>query len=566
MNNKKLYFALLLPLSLTIFACKSNSEETPKDQDEPFKKSVKTTMELGEDYSDLSPSSNYKWEYDKTRWYINTLDKVPLPDPQVYVEDDTYYIVGTDDGSSCRYVTCYYTTDLISYEKQVIFNPGNFASTWEQKSNPLIYAPELYKVKDKYYLYYSAIEQSSGKRRNSVVWSDNVLGPYEPIKNDDVDGYKAPLFFDNEKGAVLDSTLFVDDDGEMYMYYSQSINGQSIYGVKLKSPYEADFSTKKYIVLPGTIDNNADPEDKVLEWEYAYRGEYGPIAEGPFMFKSKGKYYMTYSVNGCWNKYYNVCYAVSDSPLGTFTKPYKEGELWTNLLMGVPCTDDTSDPVYDQWSGFHSGTGHHCFFKIGDQMMIGYHAHKNRNYNQNSSGWVGRYFAMDPVYTKEDGTPFINGPTYSPQPLPEPLSDYSNIAPKAKIRVENVTNEKAINDLYVTDCYNLEDGSNEVKLGKGYSFIELTFDKEYTIGGLAINNSAYYDSYVKDLEYVAFSNGDAFGYSTFPYSCVNDVKEFVYPVSAFVFEIDKEIKANKVTICFRTEEPLRINEVQVLAY
>ena len=46
------------------------------------------------------------------------------------------------------------------------------------------------------------------------------------------------------------------------------------------------------------------------------------------MLKHNGKYYMTYSANGCWNKYYNVCYAISDSPLSGFVKPYEEGKIW----------------------------------------------------------------------------------------------------------------------------------------------------------------------------------------------------------------------------------------------
>jgi hypothetical protein len=48
------------------------------------------------------------------------------------------------------------------------------------------------------------------------------------------------------------------------MYYSQSINNtQSIFGVKLTSPYQADFSTRKLLVKPGTIDNESS--EKLLK-------------------------------------------------------------------------------------------------------------------------------------------------------------------------------------------------------------------------------------------------------------------------------------------------------------
>ena len=438
MKNKLIYSALLIPLSLVVAACKG--DKPSEEQEKPFDKHVNADLVLGRDYSDLQNED--KWEFDDSRWYMNNLDKVPLPDPQVYAEDGTYYIVGTDDASSCKLSVCYYTTDFVNYTKATIYNPASFAGCWENKTNPTIYAPEMHKVGEKYYLYYSAVESSTGKRRNSVVWADSPLGPYQPIVTGEVDGLHNAIFAYDESSSVLDSTLFLDDNGDMYMYYSQYINGaQRIFGYKLKSPYQADFSTRKLIVSPGTLNNESDA--KVLNWE-CYRTKSTPIAEGPFMLKSKGKYYMTYSVNGCWNKYYDVCYAVSDSPLGLFEKPYVAGQTWTNLLMGVPSTNDPDSVVYNQWSGFASGTGHHCFFNIGNQVMIGYHAHKNRNYNTDTSGFIARYFAMDVVYFMEDGTPFVNGPTWSPQPLPETTTGYKNIAPQAQLRVENITNERQL--------------------------------------------------------------------------------------------------------------------------
>ena len=552
---------LLLPLSITLFACSNPSQDA---SDQHFKTTVTANLEEGVDFISQDLNSKNAWEYDETRWYVNNLDKVPLPDPQVYVEDGTYYIVGTDDSSSCKYVPCYYTTDFVTFTKKNIYNPASFTGCWEDRNNPTIYAPEMYKVGDKYYLYYSAVEASSGHRRNSVVWADTPLGPYQPIVTDDVNGLTTPLFKHDEVSAVLDSTLFVDDDGELYMYYSWSQGEQRVWGVHLTSPYQADWSTRKLVVEAGKVNNEAT--EKTMEWEYAYRDGYNAIAEGPFMLKSKGKYYMTYSINGCWNKNYDVCYAVSDSPLGLFEKPYEGGDYYSNLLMGVPCSNKEGDEVFDKWSGFASGTGHHCFFKIGEQIMIGYHAHKNRNYNSSSSGWVARYFAMDPVYFLEDGTPFINGPSWSPQPLPVAMSGYDNIAPKATLRTQNVINEKAVNDRYVVDCYNLpQEEGKEVTLGTGYSFIELKFDQEYDIGGLMINNSADYMKVVYDLNYVQFSNGDAFKGCSFPNGCINYDNEFVFPCGAFTFQFNQDIKASSIIVSFECSEPLAINEIQVLA-
>ena len=293
--------------------------------------------------------------------------------------------------------------------------------------------------------------------------------------------------------------------------------------------------------------------------------KYYTIAEAPYMIKSNGKYYLTYSVNGCWNKYYSVCYAVSDSPLGDFVKPYTKNQAWTNLLLGYSGTGVDTSKVYNQWKGYASGTGHHCFFNIGDQTMIGYHAHQNRDWNS-ETGYTARYFAIDYLHFDKDGVPFCNGPTYSLQPLPEAISGYRNIAEGAKVRSENVTNDSAINDNYVVDTYNLsqEDGK-EVTLGNGYSYIELTFDKEYIIGGIAIYNSAYYDKAVYDVAYVDFKNGNAVKDLEFlSDKFINDETKFIIPNSAFTVEFYTEFKSNKVVVCFNLPEGGQINEIKVL--
>ena len=45
----------------------------------------------GKDYIDHAVAHDgKKFVYDETMWYINELDKLPLPDPHIYVEDGKY--------------------------------------------------------------------------------------------------------------------------------------------------------------------------------------------------------------------------------------------------------------------------------------------------------------------------------------------------------------------------------------------------------------------------------------------------------------------------------------------
>ena len=531
-----------------------------------YSETVESSLVEGVDYIDHALTYDGDGlTYDESMWYVNDLKDVPLADPHVYFEDGKYYIVGTSDRDN-NVIDCYTTMDFVTYQRHnSIYNPASFEG-WEAEA-AAIYAPELYCFDGVYYMYYSAMDKGQtdpdgiSRRRNSVVVADNPLGPYRPLQNDKVDGLTTPVFLDkNVKFGVLDITIFVDDDKQMYMYYSVATNeNQHIVGVKLNSPYEADWSTYTSLVVPGAL-NSTNSILKPLSWEMYRSGT--PIVEAPYLIKSNGKYYMTYSVNGCWDKFYNVCYAVSDSPLGNFEKPYNGG-TWTNLLLGYPGTNVGNATVNSQWTGFASGTAHHCFFNIGDQVMIGYHAHQDRN---GSGRYEKRAFAIDYLHFDKNGVPFCNGPTYSIQPLPEDLSGYFNIAPMAEVKSENVNNAGAINDNYIVDCYNLPgEAEKEISLGTGYSYIELKFDRTYEIGGIAVYNSAFYEKLLAEIVYIDFGNGNAVKYPQFAYDqYVNDAKQFIFPSSAFSIEFLNTFEADHVIICVKSDIAVALNEIVVL--
>ena len=109
---------MLLP---TLSACGSDYPE-----------SVESKLRDGVDYVDHT--TTYDGEglsYDESMWYVNTLDKVPLPDPHVYVEGDTYYIVGTSDRDG-SVIDCYTTEDFVTFERHIeIYNPKLYHCPWK---------------------------------------------------------------------------------------------------------------------------------------------------------------------------------------------------------------------------------------------------------------------------------------------------------------------------------------------------------------------------------------------------------------------------------------------------
>ena len=239
----------------------------------------KDSLVENRDYIDIaSRYDGEAFEYDPALWYMNRLEDVPLPDPFVYAEGGLYYIVGTND-RNIDTVDCYVTADFVTYElRRDIFDPAQYDG-WEN-NNAEIYAPEIYCFDGVYYLYYSANDKS-GVRRCSVAVADHPAGPYRPLVNDKVDGLNAPLFYcEKYPNRALDATVFTDDDGKRYMYFTVTTDTQHIVGVELLSPYEADWSTYQELVIPGRVDSDGD--EVLLEWE-TYRNNKIKIAEAPFM-------------------------------------------------------------------------------------------------------------------------------------------------------------------------------------------------------------------------------------------------------------------------------------------
>ncbi len=576
MKIKRIFSLLLVSiLGVTLFSCNQNGDgKTPTKEKTPTPVDTKEVAEKDRikptksnlDYIDygLLGDGEKMPDYDTTKWYRNDLNKVPLPDPYVYFEDGIYYIYGTTDRTGAKSFDCYTTTDFINYELYMdILRPNNSDNLSEWESN-ILFAPEIYKFGDEYYLYYSNTMKNTNERYLHVVKGESPLGPFEQIKQEDangkmIDGSKSPVFkFPDKYHNALDTTIFVDDDGKMYMYYVVSTNTQHIVGCEMLDPITCDWNTRKDLIIPGELGTNTDAD--TLFWE-AINGY--NIAEAPFMLKSpNGLYYLTYSVNDYQNRYYSICYAFSDSPLGDYTKPYtaeqkKNGEIWTNLLLGY-AGGQAGTTVFDQWTNFSSGNGHHSFFYAGDQLMIAYHQHKNRN---NASS--GRALALDYVYFDENGDPYTDGPTWSLQPLPTSVSGYKNIALDAKVKYYNVENAEFVNDNYVVRHYNLvQEKGKEVILKEGKAYIELVFDREYEIGGIVINNSAYYDKALFEIDYINFFNDNVIYNAAFMLNYVNDELEFIHPGSSFTIDFD-DFKATRVVLCFDTSGA-QINEIKVL--
>ena len=150
------------------------------------------------------------------------------------------------------------------------------------------WAPEVLMYRDRFYMIYAAEEHMA------IASADHPLGPFKQENK---------RWLRNE--GAIDGSFFVDDDGSVYMYFVRFNGGNEICVAKMKddlSEFEEEY--------PECLISASE------SWETVDCS----VAEGPFVLKHKGLYYLVYSCNHTRSVDYAVGYAVSDDPRGPFKK------------------------------------------------------------------------------------------------------------------------------------------------------------------------------------------------------------------------------------------------------
>lgn len=252
---------------------------------------------------------------------VRAEDSIPLADPFILLEDGIYYAYGTHAPDGIEVFT---SADLQTWQ-----SGGLALSKQHTTEDQWFWAPEVYCWKDRYFMLYSANEHLF------VATSDSPRGPFRQRG-----GRLLEQLIGDEK--CIDSSVFVDEDGRAYLYFVRFTDGNFIWMCQLDEDLQP---------IPGTM---RPCFGVTAPWEQ----HLGRVAEGPFVIKRKGTYYLTYSANDFRSHDYGVGYATSTSPLGPWQK-------------------SDSNPILSHHRGRY-GTGHHSFFtdKKG-RLRIVYHAHRS---------------------------------------------------------------------------------------------------------------------------------------------------------------------------------------------
>ena len=259
-----------------------------------------------------------------------------IGDPMILLEDNIYYMYSTFHGGKPFHV--YVSTDGKYFEDK-----GECLHLEDTFAYCDIWAPEVMKYKDKFYMFYSGRSECDGLMHVQIAVSDSPLGPFKDIVEEPI--LKVP------GKSTIDAHCYIEND-EKYLFFSMDcstniINGvhtSQIYVIKLADDFKSVVGDYSFISTPTSdFEKLSGPE-----WQWN---------EGPFILKHNNKYYMTCSTN-CYNSlwYSVVCY-VSDNILGPY---YKQEER----------------PVLEYIENEISGPGHNAFFVDKDgKLKCVFHIH-----------------------------------------------------------------------------------------------------------------------------------------------------------------------------------------------
>ena len=201
-------------------------------------------------------------------------------DPAPMVYNGTVYLYTShdeDDATHFKMVNwkLYTSTDMVNWTDH-----GTVASLsifpWAVQTNDA-WAPQVVGRNGKFYLYAPISVPGWPKNVIAVAVADSPLGPFK-------DALGHPLI--NKAVGNIDPTVFIDDDGQAYLYWGNP----DLWYVKLN---------KDMISYSGGI-------TKVQSRPENYQ-------EGPWFYKRDGKYYMAYASHCCPE---GIGYAMSSSPTG----------------------------------------------------------------------------------------------------------------------------------------------------------------------------------------------------------------------------------------------------------
>jgi GH43 family beta-xylosidase len=310
-----------------------------------------------------------------TATYLNPVYPQSFPDPFVLKYRGEYWAYCTGTWHDGRCFGVLHSRDLVHWR------PLGGAMAPLADSHTHYWAPEVTYDNGHFYMYYSVGNEEQMHIR--VAIADHPAGPF-------VDSGRRLT----AEPFAIDAHIFVDDDGQRYLFYATDYLEHSHIGTG---------TARDRLLDPLTPAGRPQPVARpCYSWQVydPCRAEKGGVrwhtVEGPFVLKRKGRYYLMFSGGNWQNPSYGVSYAIADdiSAPGEWAQA-ADGERVLPILRTLP--------------GKVVGPGHNSIVRGPDnrQLYCVYHR------------WVdgARAMAIDPLEWAGERM-LVLGPSTTPQPAP----------------------------------------------------------------------------------------------------------------------------------------------------
>lgn len=266
--------------------------------------------------------------------YLNPIVAGDHPDPSIIKDGEDYYMVFSTF-ESYPALTIWHSKDMVNWQ------PVGPALT---KYVGSIWAPELTKHGDRYYVYIPA--KLPGHNSNYVVWADDIRGPWStPVD----------LNADKKYPDRIDPGHLVGEDGKRYLFFSHgdyvqlSDDGLSMVG-EMKHVYDG--------------------------WQYPEEWDVESYAqEGPKMLKHGDYFYMTLAVGGTAGpptghmvisaRSKSVHGPWENSPYNPIIRTESAAEKWWSRGHATVVEGPTAGDWYMMYHGYENG-----FHTLGRQTLM----------------------------------------------------------------------------------------------------------------------------------------------------------------------------------------------------
>jgi len=305
------------------------------------------------------------------------------PDPWVFVWNGNYYYMNTTG----RNLTLWKTrdiTDLRNAEKKVVWTP-EAGNPWSKE----IWAPELYRWGDAWYIYFAADSGTNASHRIFVIENTSA----DPMEGEwTLKGKVA----DGADRWAIDADVF-EVNGQHYMLWSgwkgRKDGEQDIFIAHMSNPWTIDTARTLISSPKHTWEKHGDLPKRHVN-----------VNEGPEALIHGNDIFVVFSGSGCWTDDYAL-----GAIRSTVTSNLLKAKSWKKL----------PGPLFSTDADAHAfGPGHNGFFKSpdGKQDWLIYHA----NPEAGQGCGVRRSPRTQPFTWNADGTPNFGKPVPLEQQLPKP--------------------------------------------------------------------------------------------------------------------------------------------------